>query len=164
MILTFFSILCIILSIKNRNWKKKKLVKVDVILTTCFDMGFRLRPTRSESLTRESVDSVRGRAVDSGDTLEQVHVLGLVADSVDSQNGLMVRLMPSGGATRNLRGSGLRTEVCLTGCGRIVGRGSRLRLRNESRPSCEARTVPRSNGHWVKECRPGGRHSNVLAD
>ena len=59
--------------------------------------------------------------------------------------------MPSGRAACNLCGSGKRVKVCLTGCGRVIGRGSRLRLRKVSRPSCEARTVPRSDGQWVKD-------------
>ena len=38
----------------------------------------------------ESMDFGRGRAVDTVDTLKQVDVLGLDADSVDSQIGLKV--------------------------------------------------------------------------
>jgi hypothetical protein len=46
------------------------------------------------------MDLVRGLIVDSDDTLEQVYVLRLVADSVDLQNGLMVRLTTSSRAAR----------------------------------------------------------------
>ena len=54
--------------------------------------------------------------------------------------------------------------MCLTGRGRGVARGSRLRLRKESRPSDERRTAPRSRGHWVKGWGPGRSHSDVLID
>lgn len=99
-----------------------------------------------------AMDFACGRLVDSVDTLEQVVVLGLVTDSVDAQDGLVVRLIPPGGATRDLRRSGLRVRICLTGCGRVLARGSRLRPRNESRPSCEACTVSGSDEHRVKKC------------
>ena len=49
-----------------------------------------------------SMDIVRGRSVDSVGTLEQVVVLGLVADSVDSQYGLVTWLIAPGGADRSL--------------------------------------------------------------